>query len=67
MTEDFIRLNVHEIGILLSALELLDVSEEKYIAKYYGSVPALHEKLHKIWHQMDISQIDLQNDIAPSF
>ena len=53
MTEDFIRLNVHEIGILLSALQLVDGREEHQIAKDFGSVPALYNKLYSVWEQMD--------------
>ena len=67
MTEDFIRLNVHEIGILLSALQLVDLREENQIAKDYGSVPALYNKLYSIFEQMDSSQTVLCNDVVPSF
>lgn len=67
MTEDFVRLNVHEIGILLSALQNLDVSEENWIAKDYGSVPALYNKLYTIFEQMDTSQTGLRYDLTPSF
>jgi hypothetical protein len=67
MTEDFIQLNVHEIGILLSALRLVDLSEEFHIARQYGSVPALYNKLHSVWEQMDTSQTGLRNDVVPSY
>jgi hypothetical protein len=55
MTEDFVRLNVHEVGILLSALQTLNVSDEIIIAKDYGSAPALYNKLYSIYEQMDQS------------
>ena len=67
MTEDFIRLNVHEIGVILSALQELGVREENQIARDYGSVPALYNKLYSVWEQMDRSQTVLRNDVVPSF
>jgi hypothetical protein len=67
MTEDFIRLNVHEIGILLSALQLVDGREEHQIAKDFGSVPALYNKLYSAWESMDRSGTVLRNDVVPSF
>jgi len=67
MTEDFVRLNVHEIGIILSALQLIDLREENQIAKDYGSVPALYNKLYSVWETMDSSETVLRNDVVPSF
>ena len=67
MTEDFVRLNVHEIGILLSALQLIDLREENQIAKDYGSVPALYNKLYSVCEEMDTSETVLKNDVVPSF
>lgn len=67
MTEDFIRLNVHELGILISALQLLSTDEENQIAKEYGSAPAIYNKLYSVWEQMDRSQVGLRNDVVPSF
>lgn len=67
MTETQINLNVHEIGVILSALQLLDLSEEKIIARDYGSVPALYNKLYSLYEQMDSSQTGLRNDVVPSF
>jgi hypothetical protein len=67
MTEDFIRLNVHEIGIMISALQLLSTSEENQIAKEFGSASALYNKLYSVWEQMDRSQTGTQHDLAPSF
>jgi len=67
MTEDFVRLNVHEVGILLSALQTLNVSDEKIIAKDYGSAPALYNKLYSIYEQMDQSKVELRYDFTPSF
>jgi hypothetical protein len=67
MTETQINLNVHEIGVLLSALQLLDLSEERIIAREYGSVSALYNKLYTLYEQMDSSETDLRNDVVPSF
>lgn len=67
MTEDFVRLNVHELGVILSALQLLDCRDENQIAREYGSVPALYNKLYTIWEQMDKSETGVRNDIVPSF
>jgi hypothetical protein len=67
MTEDFVRLNVHEIGVILSALQLLEIREERMIAREYGSVPALYNKLYTLYERMDSSQTGLRNDLVPSF
>ena len=67
MTEDFVRLNVHEIGVILSALQQLDMRDENQIAKEYGSVPALYNKLYTVFEQMDRSGTVLRNDVVPSF
>jgi hypothetical protein len=67
MTEDFVRLNVHEIGIILSALQDLNLRDENQIAREYGSVPALYNKLYTVFEQMDSSQTGLRNDVVPSF
>jgi hypothetical protein len=67
MTEVQVNLNIHEIGILLSAIQNLEIAEERYIARDYGSAPALYNKLYSFWEQMDKSQIGLVNDVVPSF
>jgi hypothetical protein len=67
MTEDFVKLNVHEIGILLSALQTLSISDERVIAKDYGSAPALYNKLYSLYEQMDTSKVELRYDYTPSF
>jgi hypothetical protein len=67
MTEDFVRLNVHEIGVILSALQNLENADENRIAREYGSVPALYGRLYSIWEQMDTSETGLRNDVVPSF
>lgn len=67
MTETQVNLNVHEIGIILSALQNLENIDEIHIAKDYGSVPALYNKLYTLWERMDRSKVGLVNDVVPSF
>jgi hypothetical protein len=67
MTETTVQLNVHEIGVILSALQLLEIREERMIARDYGSVPAVYNKLYTLYEQMDSSQTGLRNDVVPSF
>ena len=67
MKETQMNLNVHEIGILLDALQSLDLSEETMIAKDYGSAPALFNKLYSVWERMDRTELEFKNDVVPSF
>jgi hypothetical protein len=67
MTETNVNLNVHEIGVILSALQELNLREEIRIAREFGSVPALYNKLYSLWERMDRSQTGLRNDVVPSF
>ena len=67
MTETEVKLNVHEIGVILSALQLLNNSDEVHIAREYGSSQALYNKLSLVMEQMDTSETGLRNDVIPSF
>jgi hypothetical protein len=67
MIEANVQLNVHEIGVILSALQELNLREENRIAREYGSVPALYNKLYSVWERMDSSETGLRNDVVPSF
>ena len=67
MTETTVQLNVHEIGVILSALQELNLREENRIAREYGSVPALYNKLYSLYERMDSSETGLRNDVVPSF
>lgn len=67
MTEAILQLNVHEIGVILSALQTLTLREEHQIAREYGSVSALYNKLYTVFEQMDSSETGLRNDVVPSF
>jgi hypothetical protein len=67
-----VPLNVQEIGVILSALQLLDNGDENRIAKAYGSAPSLYDRLKEIYDQMDHSSVEslaLQHDpiCEPSF
>ena len=67
MTETNINLNVHEIGIILSALQLLQHRDENLIAKEYGSTKALYDKLNAIWETLDRTETGIRNDVCPSY
>jgi hypothetical protein len=67
MKEVNFKLNVQEVGVLLSALQLLELTEENYIAKEYGSVAALYDRLNEVWEKMDTSETGIRNDVVPSF
>lgn len=62
-----VNLNVHEVGIILSALQNLENIDEIRLAREYGSVPALYNKLYTLWEQMDSSETGLRYDVVPSF
>jgi len=67
MDEIKVNLNAHEVGILLTALQNLENIDEIYIARDYGSAPALYNKLYSLWEQMDTSTTGLRYDLTPSF
>lgn len=67
MTETEVKLNVHELGVILSALQLLENTDENRIVREYGSVTALYDRLEAIWSRMDTSETGLRNDVVPSF
>jgi hypothetical protein len=67
MTEMTVNLNVQEIGVILSALQNLELAEQNLIAREYGSVSALYNKLYSYWERMDSSETGLRNDVVPSF
>ena len=67
MKDANVNLNVHEIGVILSALQLLQHRDENLIAKEYGSTAALYERLHTIWETLDRSETGIRNDVVPSY
>ena len=64
-----VSLNAHEVGVLLSALQLLSTGEEYDIARHYGSAPALYDRLNEVFQQLDQEQLELKYEpyIEPSF
>ena len=54
--EKQVPLNVHELGVILSALQLLSHHDENVIAKEYGSASSLHNRLKEVY---DLSLIHI--------
>ena len=65
--EKQVPLNVHELGVILSALQLLTHHDENIIAKEYGSASSLHNRLKEVYDAMDQSTLCLTYDCEPSF
>ena len=68
-TEVNIELNVHEIGVLLSALNLLDGSDEFKIERSCGSARAIKDRLASVYNTLDTTSLNLKNEsyCEPSF
>ena len=66
-TDTNVNLNVQELGVLLSALELLEHVDECHIAKDYGSAPSLYNRLKEIYnnpnHLVHHNYVEIQNRI----
>ncbi len=60
--EKNVPLNVQEIGVILSALQLLDHGDENRIAKHYGSAPSLYNRLKEIYDGMDSTVCGQEHD-----
>ncbi len=65
--EKQVPLNVHELGVILSALQLLSHHDENIIAKEYGSASSLHNRLKEVYDKMVQSTLSLTYDVEPSF
>ena len=65
--EKEIALNVHELGVILSALQLLTHHDENQIAREYGSAKAIHDRLKSVYDSLDQSTVRFHNDVEPSF
>jgi len=65
--EKSIPLNVHELGVILSALQLLTHRDENLIAREYGSASTLHNRLKEVYDNMDQSTVYLNYDCEASF
>ena len=57
--EKSVSLNVHELGVILSALQLLSSRDENLIAKEHGSASTLHNRLKEVYDNMDQSTLSL--------
>ena len=62
-----VQLNVHELGVLLSALQLLESRDENIIAREYGSASTLHDRLKEVYDSMDQTTLCFSYDCEPSF
>ena len=67
MQEVNVNLNAHEMGVILSALQLLEHVDENRISREYGSASTLYDRLSELWEQMDTSETGLRNDVVPSY
>lgn len=67
MQEVNVNLNAHEMGVILSALQLLENVDENRISREYGSASTLYDRLSELWEQMDTSETGLRNDMVPSY
>lgn len=67
MSETKVNLNVHEIGIILSAIQNLENVDEIRLSREYGSASALYNKLYTLWEKMDRTETELRYDVVPSF
>ena len=65
--EKQVSLNVHELGVILSALQLLSHHDENIIAREYGSASSLHNRLKEVYDEMDKQTLSLTYDVEPSF
>ena len=65
--EKQVPLNVHELGVILSALQLLSHHDQNIIAKEYGSASSLHDRLKEVYDKMDQTTLGLSYDCEPSF
>jgi hypothetical protein len=53
MTEDFVRLTIDEMEVLMQSLQLIDTEDEDLIDKFTGvSLPALYNKLYSSIEQI---------------
>ena len=65
--EKQVPLNVHELGVILSALQLLSHHDENIIAREYGSASSLHNRLKEVYDEMDKQTLCLTYDCEPSY
>ena len=68
-TECSIELNVHELDIILKALELVDSRDEIQINRSSGSIDTLYDRLYDYYVTLDTSNVELSYEsyVEPSF
>ena len=58
-TEINIELNVHELDIILKALELVDSRDEIQINRSSGSIDTLYDRLYDYYATLDTTNVEL--------
>ena len=58
-TEINIELNVHELDIILKALELVESIDEIQINRSSGSIDTLYDRLYDYYSTLDTSNVEL--------
>jgi hypothetical protein len=58
-TEINIELNVHELDIILKALELVENGDEIQINRSSGSIDTLYDRLYDYYATLDTTNIEL--------
>jgi dimeric dUTPase (all-alpha-NTP-PPase superfamily) len=68
-TEINIELNVHELDIILKALELIESIDEIQINRSSGSIDTLYDRLYDYYVTLDTSNVELSYEsyVEPSF
>ena len=68
-TECSIELKVHELDIILKALELVDSRDEIQINRSSGSIDTLYDRLYDYYVTLDTSNVELNYEsyVEPSF
>lgn len=58
-TEINIELNVHELDIILKALELVESIDEIQINRSSGSIDTLYDRLYDYYATLDTSNVEI--------
>lgn len=58
-TETNIELNVHELDIILKALELVESRDEIQINRSSGSIDTLYDRLYDYYATLDTTNVEL--------
>lgn len=68
-TEVNIELNVHELDIILKALELVESIDEIQINRSSGSIDTLYDRLYDYYATLDTTNVELNYEsyVEPSF